>query len=129
VNNWFKNHRRQAVEEEDGVDVGDRRLMTSWTVRKVVKEVLGDEIDARIKKKNPNCVAGTAAYIQLYQSCWSEVHKGLSAERRREFEQMALKWNKEGTDRGVQARSVVRKLCDTQLLISSSDLLKKAFLT
>jgi hypothetical protein len=92
--------------DDDVLEEGDRRLMTTWTVRKVVKELMSDEIDARIKKKNSNLVAGSQGYIQLYQACWSQVEEGLSKEKRLELQNLALKWNKEGADYKVQARCV-----------------------
>ena len=67
---------------------------------------MSDEIDARIKKKNPNLVAGSRGYIQLYQACWSEVEEGLGKAKRLELQRLALKWNKEGADYKVQARYV-----------------------
>jgi hypothetical protein len=130
VSNWFKNHRRQVAEDDDEVEGADRRLKTTWTVRKVVKELMSDEIDAKIKRKNPNLVAGTAGYIQLYQLCWSEVDEGLTPAKRIELETLAAKWNREGTDHTVQARCVVLTL---YVIIGGlsilSDLQKKAFLT
>jgi hypothetical protein len=128
VNNWFKNHRRQLAEDDDEVEGADRRLMTTWTVRKVVKELMSDEIDARIKRKNPNVVAGTAGYIQLYQSCWTQVEAGLSQAKRLELERLAAKWNREGTDHVVQARCVVLTLYVIGGLSFLSGLQKKAFL-
>jgi hypothetical protein len=107
ISNWFKNHRRQLAEDDDVVEEGDRRLMTTWTVRKVVKELMSDEIDTRIKKRNPNLVAGSQGYIQLYQACWSEVEEGLSKAKRLELQNIAVKWNKKGADHKVQARCVL----------------------
>jgi hypothetical protein len=103
--------------------------MTTWTVRKVVKELMSDDIDAKIKRKNPNLVAGTAGYIQLYQSCWTQVEAGLSHAKKLELERLAAKWNREGTDHAVQARCVVLTLYVIGGLSFLSDLQKKAFLT
>jgi G:T/U-mismatch repair DNA glycosylase len=111
VRNWFKNHHRQVAEDEDDEGEGaDKCLMTTWTVRKVVKEMMNDEIDAKIKEEDPNVVAGSAGYIQLYQYCWSQVEKGLSDAERLKLDKLAAKWNREGTNHVVQARCVVSNL-------------------
>ena len=38
ITNWIKNHRRQLAEDDDVVEAGDRRLMTTWTGRKGAHE-------------------------------------------------------------------------------------------
>jgi hypothetical protein len=105
ITNWFNNHRKTTSDKED-VEDSDKRVITTWTVRKIVKELMEDDIDAVIKRKNPNCRAGTKDYIMLYQAAWTQVEKGLSQDKRREYEQMAQEWNRDGTTLAVKARLV-----------------------
>lgn len=106
-------------EDEDEVEEADRRLMTTWTVRKVVKELMSEEIDAKIKEENPSLVAGGPGYIQLYQSCWSQVEEGLSTAKRLEFQKLATKWNREGADHKVQAKCVISTKTSSSMILSS----------
>ena len=114
--NWFNNHRKTSADKED-VEDSDKRILTTWTVRKIVKELMEDEIDAVIKQRDPNCRAGTKDYIKLYQRAWTEVEKGLSEEKRREYENLAEEWNREGTTLAVKARLVISLVALYQGLI------------
>ena len=104
--NWFNNHGKTTDDKED-VEDSDKCMVTTWTVCKIVKELMEDDINAIIKQQNPNCHAGTKDYIMLYQRAWTEVEKGLSEEKRREYEKLVEEWNREGTTLAVKARLVI----------------------
>jgi HSP90 family molecular chaperone len=97
----------------------DHRYAGVWTIRKVVKEKMGEAIDKAIKKKVPDAQPGSAEYIQHYQAAWRDVTNGLTEEQREEYEKLAQEWNKTGVTAEMKARYPVYSIhTDKQLLMN-----------
>jgi HSP90 family molecular chaperone len=92
---------------EDNENAQDRRFSGTWTVRKVVKEKMGEAIYEAIKQKAPEAQPGSAEYIQHYQAAWTHVTNHLSEEQRKEYELLAQEWNKNGLSVKMKAQYVV----------------------
>jgi hypothetical protein len=76
-----------------------------WTLRRVVKEKLADEID-ELTEQLSGATKGTSRYISFYPSAWTQVEQGLSEKVKKEFENLAEKWNKAGPPKELQQKYV-----------------------
>jgi hypothetical protein len=66
-----------------------------WTLRKVVKEKLGQDIDDKVTEMS-GAVSGTPEYLAAYPRAWTHIVDNLSEEEKEKFEELAEKWNKAG---------------------------------
>jgi hypothetical protein len=105
---WFQNahQRRQDGKSKTSKTSGDARAATTWTVRKVVKEAMADELNALILKKDSSAHPGTQGYLTLVQKCLTVLVEGLSPEKKRRFEEVATLRNSVGVEPDLKAKCV-----------------------
>jgi hypothetical protein len=65
--------------------------------------MMPQEIDAVITKKYPNSQRGDDDYFAYFPTTWSQVTNGLSAEKTKEYEELAHQWNAVGVPANVKA--------------------------
>jgi hypothetical protein len=101
---WFQNHR----DKNTGVKstTADGRLVTTWTLRKVVKKEMLEEINEVILNKDPLAHPGSVKYLKHLQDSITEVMNGLSKEQVVKFEALVAAWNADGVEPDVQAQYV-----------------------
>ena len=103
IGTWFQNNReaKGASRPKAGPDA---RLVTTWTVRKVVKEQHSAELNALVLQLDPTALPGTKGYMRHVQPCLTQMVKGLSEAEVREFAALAEEWNEAGVDMEKQAK-------------------------
>jgi hypothetical protein len=75
-----------------------------WDLRRVVKEMMDEEIDAEAKRMSNGAKKGDERYLKVYQSAWSEVVESLDEEKREELTELAQIWNEAGPDPELQRK-------------------------
>jgi hypothetical protein len=105
---WFQNtqQRKKDKASKKSMVSRDGRAAMTWTLRKVVKEQMSDEVDALVLKKNPEARRGTKDYLVLVQDCLTTLIDGLSKEKKKELTSLAEEWNSTGVDPDIKAKSV-----------------------
>jgi hypothetical protein len=103
---WFQNCQQRKKDQTTKKKSNDARSAVSWTVHKVVKEQMSDEVDALVLEKDPRAIRGSKDYLTLVQDCLTEVIKGLSKEKVKEFADLADLWNAVGVDPDLKAKWV-----------------------
>ena len=105
---WFQNtlQRKKDKASKKFMVSRDGRAALNWTLRKVVKEQMSDEVDALVLKKNPDAKRGTKDYLVLVQDCLTTFIDGLSKEKQEELTALAEEWNSMGVDPDIKAKSV-----------------------
>jgi hypothetical protein len=104
---WFQNSQQRQkgqAPRKKKKPVLDGRSALAWTVRKVVREKMSDEVDAVVLSKDPGARRGTKDYLTLVQDCLTTVMEGLSEEKLTEFAEIANLRNAEGVDVEIQAK-------------------------
>jgi hypothetical protein len=102
VGNWFQNHR--GTKQASTKAVGDGRTTTTWTLRKVVRQEMGADLNALILKRDPTALPGSSVYLRHVQECLTELVDGLSKDKAKEFASLAIEWNSGGVDAHTQAK-------------------------
>jgi hypothetical protein len=77
-----------------------------WTLRRVVQEKLGDEID-KLAEELSGARKGSPRYISFYPTAWTQIEKQLSKRKKEEFENLAEKWNKAGPPEELRQKYVI----------------------
>jgi hypothetical protein len=103
---WFQNCQQRKKDQPTKKKSNDARSAMTWTVRKVVKEQMSDEVDALVLEKDPRATRGSKNYLTLVQDCLTEVIEGLSKEKVKEFADLADLRNTVGVDPDLKAKSV-----------------------
>lgn len=106
VDTWFQNNRPQKQTRRSKSNRADGRASTTWTVHKLVKELMPDAIADIIAQDYPEHVSGTKEYFGIYPKCWSKAVKALSEEKTLELQELADKQNSEGVADSVKAKPV-----------------------
>jgi hypothetical protein len=77
------------------------KYVTKWTLRNIVKEEMGAEIQARVDEKSDG---NKSLNLKYYPESWTEICNELTEERREEFLALAEKRNKEGLPAELQRK-------------------------
>jgi hypothetical protein len=104
---WFQNSQQRKKDQaprKKKTAVLDSRSALAWTVRKVVREKMSDDVDAAILEKDPGAKRGTKDYLMLVQDCLTSVIEGLSKEQLKEYADLADVRNAEGVDVELKAK-------------------------
>jgi hypothetical protein len=119
---WFQNSQQRKKDQaprKKNKPVLDGRSALAWTVRKVVREKMSDEVDAVVLAKDPGAKRGTTDYLILVQDCLTSVIEGLSKEKLKEFADLADLRNAEGVDVDLKAKWVqLNTVCHIHMLKS-----------
>jgi len=108
VHVWFQNsHSKTNQSSKTTKPTCDGRVATIWTLRKVVKDKMSDELNALILTKDSSAHPGTTQYLTLLQQCLTNLINSLSKERTQEFEDLATLRNSVGVDGDLKAKWVL----------------------
>jgi hypothetical protein len=106
---WFQNSQQRKKDQtprKKSKLALDGRSALAWTVRKVVREKMSDEVDALVLEQDPGAKRGSKDYLTLVQDCITTVIEGLSKEKLKEFSDLADLRNAEGVDVDLKAKWV-----------------------
>jgi hypothetical protein len=105
---WFQNSHQKTRESTKTTKVTrDGRIATNWTVRKVAKEAMSDELNALVLARDSTAHPGTTDYLKHVQDCLTDLVKGLSKKQAQDFAEVAALRNRVGVDPGLKAKWVL----------------------
>jgi hypothetical protein len=104
---WFQNNHQKAKLSTSSTKARhDGRAAITWTARRVAKEALSAELDARILTKDSSATRGTGSYLTHHNHCLTELMNGLSEQQVERFEGVAHLRNTVGVDPILKAKYV-----------------------
>lgn len=82
----------------------------NWTLRKVVRIKLADQINAEVVSRVANATNGSHPFLSHYPQTLTDFVNGLTDAEKEEYQKIAEEWNQGDIPSDVQKKQVSRKL-------------------